>query len=141
MENEIINPAEDAAMQPIAEGRVNEAAAHDADAGTEAAGGTADGEATPPPYDPEALGRDIAMLRAIGSNAQTAAFLTELAGGGEASQLLRKYFPDEFAPAEADSEAAPDSEPAMFRSRMQAPDEAQKPCPTFLAHMHRGFWD
>ena len=100
-----------------------------------------DSETTPPPYDPESLNRDIDLLKTIGANPTTAQFLNELASGADTTDLLRKYFPDQFQKEKSPNVELP--EPAMYRSRNQH-DESENhptPCPTFLAHIRKGFWD
>lgn len=100
---------------------------------------TTESETTPPPYDPESLNRDIALLRTIGANPTTAQFLNELASGADTSNLLHKYFPEQFSEEKSSNAETP--EPPMYRSRNQPDDGHPSPCPTFLAHIRKGFWD
>ncbi len=87
----------------------------------------------------------MTLLRTIGNHPQAAHFLAELAGGAEPAELVRSFFPELFTGSGTDSddketENTAEQETAMFRSRMDHP-QPEASCPTFLAHMRKGFWD
>lgn len=99
--------------------------------------------AAPPPIPKEALeaaeaapAAESEILAAVlAANPSLAAFMKEVAAGGDPAATAARHFG---APPEP--EKAEEPEPAMYRSSLEPPG-APKPCPTFLSNISRSFWE